>query len=316
MDIVRSAKARHSHKEAPWSMFDQDGKAIPVDESIKVEERFWTIFDEALAHSKANSGDIPSSTSLYDYMEDAMKRDDALLRQRCLQYAQMWGMFVGTEIRKQSLKFLYFEDVCTLSMAHTVSHHLLQSAPGETTFVTSTYSSILQTLAEPVKSLVQLNKEVVNIVNIPSGVQLVFSDGDKQTFDAVIITIPLGCLQRKTIAFEPSLPPRFSSAISSIGYGNLEKAFIRFPRAWWPLEDGRACHAFLEPQYAPTNETKQMIEFLSYAHLQEDAQPTLLFFVYGPVSSWLASGPSDAQLIEYFKPYFSRMPVSFMPPGV
>ena len=96
-------------------MFDEDGQAIPVDESIKVEERFWTIFDEALAYSKANSSDIPSSTSLYDYMEDALKLDDALLRQRCLQYAQMWGMFVGTEIRKQSLKFLYFEDVSTLA---------------------------------------------------------------------------------------------------------------------------------------------------------------------------------------------------------
>lgn len=306
MDFVQAA--RHSHKEAPWSMFDSNGQAIPVAESVKVEERFWSIFDEALAHSKAHSSEIPASTSLYDFLAEALEQEDALLRQRCLHYAQMWGMYVGTEIRKQSLKFLYFEDVSVLSFRDMQFLMVSQSAPGETTYVTSTYSSILEALAKPVRSLVQLNKEVVTISNRSDRVQLAFADNSTQHFDAVIITIPLGCLQHEIIAFEPALPPRLSQAISSIGYGNLEKAFIRFPRAWWSLEDGRACHAFLEPQYAEAN--KQMIEFLSLAHLLEDAQPTLLFFVYGPVSSFLAAGPSDAQIVEYFQPYYSRLPVS------
>ena len=49
----------------------------------------------------------------------------------------------------------------------------------------------------------------------------------------MILTVPLGCLQRSTITFNPPLPPRVQSAIDNLGFGNLEKLFLKFKRAWW-----------------------------------------------------------------------------------
>jgi hypothetical protein len=47
-------------------------------------------------------------------------------------------------------------------------------------------------------------------------------------FDEIVVTAPLGWLKQNQEAFTPSLPPRFSSAIESIGYGCLEKVTALF----------------------------------------------------------------------------------------
>lgn len=46
-----------------------------------------------------------------------------------------------------------------------------------------------------------------------------------ETFEgsAVIVTLPLGCLKRGDISFEPSLPEWKTDAIARLGYGNLNK---------------------------------------------------------------------------------------------
>jgi hypothetical protein len=49
------------------------------------------------------------------------------------------------------------------------------------------------------------------------------NQGDSLRFDEIVVTAPLGWLKQNQEAFIPSLPPRFSSAIDSIGYGCLEK---------------------------------------------------------------------------------------------
>lgn len=57
----------------------------------------------------------------------------------------------------------------------------------------------------------------------------------KETFlaDSVIVTIPLGLLKVNAIQFTPSLPGPVQNAISNLGFGVLEKLFIRFSEPWW-----------------------------------------------------------------------------------
>ena len=50
---------------------------------------------------------------------------------------------------------------------------------------------------------------------------------------AVIVTVPLGSLKRHAITFSPALPLRVQAAISNLGYGTLERIFLRFPQPWW-----------------------------------------------------------------------------------
>ena len=47
---------------------------------------------------------------------------------------------------------------------------------------------------------------------------------------AVIVTVPLGCLKAGDIAFEPPLPAWKAAAIARLGFGDLNKVVLEFPR--------------------------------------------------------------------------------------
>lgn len=54
--------------------------------------------------------------------------------------------------------------------------------------------------------------------------------------DRAIVTLPLGVLQSGKVAFSPGLPRLTAEAIRSLGMGTLNKAYLRFPRAFWPQQ--------------------------------------------------------------------------------
>ncbi|MFN8032410.1 MAG: FAD-dependent oxidoreductase [Mycobacterium sp.] len=58
---------------------------------------------------------------------------------------------------------------------------------------------------------------------------------DKGVFAAgrVIVTLPLGVLQSGSVTFSPGLPAHKADAIRALGYGVLNKCYLRFPRAFW-----------------------------------------------------------------------------------
>lgn len=58
---------------------------------------------------------------------------------------------------------------------------------------------------------------------------------DQQEFkaDRVIVTLPLGVLQRGDITFAPALPAAKQAAIAKIGMGCLNKLYLRFDKIFW-----------------------------------------------------------------------------------
>lgn len=183
----------------------------------------------------------------------------------------------------------------------------------------------------------RLNCEVNRIVNQTNGVVAVESaNGFRGTFDDVIVTAPLGWLKRNESIFEPRLGRRVSLAVQNLGYGNLDKVFIRFPKAFWDAkcmeadvcspspEKVTASHfpiesLFLQPDYASkTNRAKWRQEIISMSGLPgKFAQPVIMFFVYGQwgrhVTGLVRGMPQES--VEYFKvlkenfePYYSKLP--------
>jgi monoamine oxidase len=49
----------------------------------------------------------------------------------------------------------------------------------------------------------------------------------------VVSTIPLGCLQKETVEFKPSLPKQKKDVINKIGMGLLNKVILEFPNNFW-----------------------------------------------------------------------------------
>jgi len=126
--------------------------------------------------------------------------------------------------------------------------------------------------------------------------------------DAVICTIPLGCLKRDTVTFEPPLPSRVQCAIDNLGYGNLEKVFLRFERPWWTTgvespESSPIFHIFLPPRSLPPKAPKRALQVFSLAELPVNAQPVLAFYLSDKWSSYIALlSPSEIAL--FFRTHY------------
>lgn len=219
----------------------------------------------------------------------------------------------------------------------------------ENLFCAGTYHKILEAIAKPAVdgASILYKTTMANIATKSSSsekVQVMTSTGQKLEFDDVVVTTPLGWLQKNISAFEPPLPSRLCSAIQSIGYGCLEKVsqtflcgschvtkicaqvYISFPKAFWliPDDQGRTIQGFcqwLSPAFAldsnPHRWTQELVELGSLR--AGVAHPTLLFYIYGDESKYLTEAVSllgggeskskkEAFLYEFFRPYYSRLP--------
>ncbi|XP_042507973.1 lysine-specific histone demethylase 1 homolog 3-like isoform X2 [Macadamia integrifolia] len=66
-----------------------------------------------------------------------------------------------------------------------------------------------------------------------SKVKVSTSNGREFVGDAVLITVPLGCLKADTIKFSPALPDWKKSSIQKLGFGVLNKVVLEFPKVFW-----------------------------------------------------------------------------------
>lgn len=166
---------------------------------------------------------------------------------------------------------------------------------------------MLQHLAHPSESagILHLSTQVTSI-SIHSDHVSVDTPARTIMADAVIVTIPLGCLQRSTITFNPPLPPRVLSAISNLGFGNLEKLFFKFERAWWSIpfsSDPPEIFTFLPPLKLPSDAPRQLLSMFSLANIPVHAQPVLAVYLAGEWSTYLTSQPSDT-IIDLFQIHY------------
>ena len=183
------------------------------------------------------------------------------------------------------------------------------------------------------------NCEVTKITNTCGGtttsINVEAEDGFFDAFDDVVVTAPLGWLKRSENVFSPPLSPDLSSAIRSLGYGNLDRVFVKFPKAFWnddSVKDGYHRGSivnsqdpafpveslFLRPEYADdTNPARWRQEIISFSGLPEPfSQPVVMFFVYGQWGRHIAGlvrgmeqeSREYYQILEAnFQPYYSKL---------
>ncbi|KAK9357823.1 hypothetical protein V1504DRAFT_335950 [Lipomyces starkeyi] len=276
------------------TIFSPSGTQYSPEKVNYIEEFMWEYVEEAIEYSKAHAATIDPDLSLYTYVEKVvMDRypDNAEIREQILMATRIFGFYIGEDVTKQSLKFAFLEE----------------PSPGKNLFVASGFASILQSMASKVLDKVdlQLNTPVAGVHTFDNGVNITLTAGQSIAFDAVVVATPLGALKKRTIAFRPELPTRLLSAVDSLGYGRLEKAYIKFPRQFWNLD----YFEFFSPEYAPdSNPEKWPMSVISLAHLPEPySQPVLLWYLYGDMSQKIVNMQSDKEKIAFFEPYFSRI---------
>jgi monoamine oxidase len=148
------------------------------------------------------------------------------------------------------------------------------------------YAEILEAL--PGDFELELSRPVVRVSASESGVELESADGTAQTFDAVIVTVPLGVLKAGTIGFEPALSSEKLAAIERMGMGVMDKLYLLFDEVFWDDETNIITIENGRPQG----------EFNFWLNLHPDiGVPVLVAFHGGPAAHALSS-LSDEEMVE------------------
>lgn len=132
---------------------------------------------------------------------------------------------------------------------------------------------------------VRLAHVVTEIAYTDQGVTVTTAQGNF-TAARVVITLPLGVLQKKSVRFLPPLPTAKHTAIARLGMGVLNKLYLRFERIFW------------EPQadllgYIPTKKG----EWTSFVNMANAVRhPILLCFNSGEYGAKTETF-SDARLV-------------------
>jgi len=129
-------------------------------------------------------------------------------------------------------------------------------------------ATYLEVLTEREVSLIEHNDDGVR-VHVRGG-------GEGIEADAVLVTVPLGVLKAKMIAFSPPLPGWKKAAIERLGFGPIEKVFLLFESPFWPSDaDFFGCLA--SPDVPAEDLSARRGEFFMFWNLQRShALPALL----------------------------------------
>lgn len=84
---------------------------------------------------------------------------------------------------------------------------------------------------------VGLNSPVARLAYDDTGVSVRLGTGEALSFDRVVVTVPLGVLQDRSIEFDPPLPFANRGAISALGMGAIETVWLRWDEAFWENDE-------------------------------------------------------------------------------
>lgn len=111
LDMAKSTNTEVHTWAEKGIWFGEDGK--PLADGDAMMNEVWEIIHGAFKYSEENSESIDPDKSLYGFIEEKLLEkypDDAEKRRVSIQFADIWGTFVGSSVKKQSLKFFWLEE--------------------------------------------------------------------------------------------------------------------------------------------------------------------------------------------------------------
>lgn len=149
------------------------------------------------------------------------------------------------------------------------------------------YAQLLD--AFPAELNIQFKRTLTNVDLREGTIELQDENGETDTFDAVIVTVPLGVLKKGKIAFTPPLPPEKRQAIASLGMGVLDKVYLRCDDVFW---DRDVTWIATPENGLPQGQFNQWLNLYPYI-----GKPVIMAFNGAQPARDLA-GLSDAEIIE------------------
>ena len=129
---------------------------------------------------------------------------------------------------------------------------------------------------------IRTGQKVQSILYGKDGVTVKTSKGVEKA-DAVLVTLPLGVLQKGNVKFEPGLPKAKAEAIGRMGFGVLNKVVLKFPEVFWDDEAEFIGYA--------SKTRGEFAEFMNYH--PPSKQPILVGFTSGSFARGLEKKPES-----------------------
>uniref|UniRef100_A0A1D1Z8Z1 Putative polyamine oxidase 4 n=1 Tax=Anthurium amnicola TaxID=1678845 RepID=A0A1D1Z8Z1_9ARAE len=207
----------YDHDLESYALFDMDGRQVPQQLVVEVEETFKKILKETEDVRNEHSKDMSVLQAISMVLD---RRPD--LRQEGLAYQVLQWYICRMEA-------WFAADADTISLKNWDQEHVLSGGHG---LMVQGYDPLIKALAKDID--IRLNHRVTRITRRCNKVVLTVEGGRDFVADAAIITVPLGVLKANLIEFEPKLPDWKLTAISDLGFGNENKIALRFNTVFWP----------------------------------------------------------------------------------
>ena len=205
-----------------FQLFNKDGDSVSL-----TEEEFNKIDTRIALAAYAASFFRPSST-----LKDVI---DSLRNFGLLSFAPN----VVFQAYLQNIELSAAEDIEKLPIGALIAEAEYMEAAGEDEEVFGGFDQFTNYLSQGLD--IKLNSPVTKIDYSSDRVN-VYAKNIKYSADAVIVTVPLGVLQKGMIKFQPELTQAKQEAINGINWGNVNKVIFQFPYNFW----GESNNIFIE----------------------------------------------------------------------
>ena len=196
-------------------LVDAEGKFISSKLSKQAQSEFDILFDKLLA-AQQDLDDDRSIQSVASKLAKSVRAQKGAALGNVLDFLLKSDIAIesGADLKEMSL--LYLDDDLEFK--------------GPDLLLKTGYINIINGLAQGLD--VKLSQKVTAVTQTGSSVSVTTTTN---TFDAdrVVVTLPLGILQRSDISFSPRLPAAKTSALARLKMGVLDKTFFKFPNVFW-----------------------------------------------------------------------------------
>ncbi|KAA0065180.1 lysine-specific histone demethylase 1-like protein 3 [Cucumis melo var. makuwa] len=217
-------------------------KKVPLEMDEALEAEYNSLLDDMVL-LVAQRGEHAMAMSLEEGLEYALKRRRMARGMDVCSEEEVLSPF---ERRVMNWHFANLEYGCAamlkkVSLPNWNQDDLYGGFGGAHCMIKGGYSTVVESLGGGLD--VRLNHVVADISystsdvgfngNQCAKVKVSTTNGCEFPGDAVLITVPLGCLKAETIKFSPPLPEWKRLSIQRLGFGVLNKIVLEFPEVFW-----------------------------------------------------------------------------------
>ncbi|KAL4420498.1 hypothetical protein ABPG75_010154 [Micractinium tetrahymenae] len=205
------------------AVYDRQGRRVPDEVLLAAEEKYAQLLEELLARGEqCNSRTV----TIGETMRDILSSMELSELERDVVEAYCCDLYVTT-MDRMSLKGM-------VSTGFSGPHELV--CGGFKQVVDAMFEGRTLPGAPPCPLRDVRTSSVVRAVRLLEGGVGVEVETDTETYSAhaVVCTLPLGCLQKGDVAFEPPLPGYKQEAIQGLGMGTENRVAMLFDEVFWP----------------------------------------------------------------------------------